>query len=50
MDNKQLYKNIRRTSNISSLPEVGGNAAFYLNDVTNSEELSNLIEILFSCC
>lgn len=32
------------TSNISSLPEVGGNVALYLNKLTDEEELSNLIQ------
>ena len=32
------------TSNISSLPEVGGNAAIYLNDVKNEKELENIIK------
>ena len=35
------------TSNISSIPEVGGEAAFYLNDVHNENELANLIEKAF---
>lgn len=30
------------TSNISSLPEVSGNSALYLNDVFNIDELANL--------
>ena len=35
------------TSNISSMPEVGGNAAFYINDPKNIDELSDVMREVF---
>lgn len=41
------YETMVITSNNSSMPEVGGNAALYLNDVYNIEELAELMNKVY---